>query len=88
MSRDINQIAREARELAQRVCPDSGLFLTKNGERYGGNMSCNICYCGGYTPEEIAAAEWEQEQRLESEREIEICCHGRNINCGHHWRRT
>lgn len=27
-------------------------------------------------------------ERIESEREVETCCQGRNINCGHHWGRS
>lgn len=43
----------------------------------------------GWTTEDDGEYEHlEHLERRESENEIETCCQGRNINCGHHWGRS
>jgi aminoglycoside phosphotransferase (APT) family kinase protein len=43
----------EARHLAQHICPWSGEPLTVHGDGAPGNLSCVLCDCFGYKPDEV-----------------------------------
>lgn len=43
----------EAQHLASYICPWSGEPLTDHGDGAPGNLSCVLCDCFGYKPEEV-----------------------------------
>lgn len=43
----------EAQHLAAGICPWSGEELTDHGDGVPGNLSCVLCDCFGYKPEEV-----------------------------------
>lgn len=43
----------ESGRLKAGYCPHSGLLLTVEGEGALGSLSCDICDCFGFAPEEV-----------------------------------